>query len=121
MKHYPHHIGDSTVRKHGWNTYDYLSGLRGLPNIACCYAVYFDGSLRYIGSTNDLRNRFSGHAFRHSYAKSFITPWGEFDLPLSITIKYSASRRYGDWLMREARLIRRLKPVFNKKLKGRAA
>lgn len=121
MHNYLFHIGDSEGRMYGWKSFDYLKGRFELPRVACCYAVYFDGVLSYIGSTHDLRNRFSGHAFRHSYGKSFITPWGEFDLPLKITIKYSVSRRYGDWLMREARLIRRLKPVFNKRLKGRAA
>lgn len=121
MKHYSHHIGDAPVRMHGWHSYDYMNGRLGLPSVACCYAVYLDGVLRYIGSTSDLRNRFTGHGFRHSYGRTFITPWGEFDLPLSITIKYSPSRRHGDWLMREARLIRRLKPSFNKRLKGRAS
>ncbi len=90
-----------------------------MPCVACCYAVYFDGALKYIGSTNNLRNRFSGHAFRYSYGQSFITPWGEFPTPLDICIKFKPSRVYGDWLMLEARLIRRLQPMFNTKLKGR--
>lgn len=36
-------------------------------------------------------------------------------------IKYVVSRRYGDWLMREARLIRRLSPRANKTYVSRAA
>ena len=103
-----------------WLEFDYMEARRGLPKVACCYAVYLNGQLCYIGSTNDLRNRFSGHAFRHSYGNTFITPWGEFRLPLDFALKYRPSTKYGDWLMREARLIRRLQPVFNKKLKGRA-
>jgi hypothetical protein len=103
-----------------WLSINYFDGRKNLPTVACCYVIYFDGELRYIGSTGNLRNRFCGHAFRYSYGKSFITPWGEFDLPINITIKLRPSRRYGDWLMVEARLIRRLQPVFNSKLKGRA-
>jgi excinuclease UvrABC nuclease subunit len=102
-----------------WVEFDYLANMRGLPSVACCYAVYFDEELVYVGSTNDLRNRFSGHAFRHGYGKNIHTPWGEFPNTLKFNIKYKPSVKYGDWLMREARLIRRLQPRFNKKLKGR--
>lgn len=102
-----------------WLSLNYLQNRRELPIVACCYAIYFDDVLKYVGSTNNLRNRFSGHGFRYSYGKSFITPWAEMDLPLSMVIKFKPSRRYGDWMMTEARLIRRLQPVFNMKLKGR--
>lgn len=108
MKHYPQ-----------WSRIDYLKDRNKLPPVACCYVVYINGQLKYIGSTNDLRNRFSGHAFRYSYAKTFITPWAEFDTPVLVEIKFKPTRRYGDWLMLEARLIRRLQPAFNTKLKGR--
>lgn len=102
-----------------WKSVDYLDNMLSLPRVACCYVIYFNGELCYIGSTNNLRNRFSGHAFRHGYAKNFYTPWGMFKFPFEFRIKYSESRRYGDWLMREARLIRRLQPVYNTRLKGR--
>ena len=102
-----------------WHSINYLENMRELPIVPCCYAIYLNGSLKYIGSTNNLRNRFSGHAFRYSYGKSFITPWGDFPLPLNFSIKYRPSKKYGDWLMIEARLIKRLQPVFNLKLKGR--
>ena len=103
-----------------WTRIDYLESRMKLPTVECCYVVYFGGQLKYIGSTNNLRNGLSGHAFRFSYGKSFITPWGEFPLPLKVEIKFKPSRRYGDWLMLEARLIKRLLPAFNQKMKGRA-
>lgn len=103
-----------------WLSVDYLENRRGLPAVACCYVVYINSELCYIGSTNNLRNRFSGHAFHWGYANNFVTPWGEYCRPFEFSIKYSPSRKYGDWLMREARLIRRIQPAFNKKLKGRA-
>lgn len=102
-----------------WVEVVFLEAWRNLPKVPCCYAIYFDGQLKYIGSTSDLRNRFSGHAFRYGYAKNLYTPWGSFGLSTDIRLKYSPSKKYGDWLMREARLIRRLQPEFNVKLKGR--
>ena len=48
-----------------------------LPAVACVYAVYFDDSLVYLGSSVDVRNRFSEHKFRHGYGKNIITPWGD--------------------------------------------
>lgn len=102
-----------------WVSVDFLKHRRSLPYVACCYALYFDGELKYIGSTNNLRNRFSGHAIRYGYGKDLITPWADFPHTVRITLKFKESRRYGDWLMIEARLIRRLQPAFNTKLKGR--
>lgn len=104
-----------------WKLINFIENRLKLPVVACCYAIYFDGQLFYIGSTNNLRNRFSGHAIRWGYAKNLITPWGEFPDDIFIHIKYKPSKKYGDWLMLEARLIRRLQPDFNKKLKGRRA
>lgn len=99
---------------------NYLTNRLKLPVVACCYCIYINDDLVYIGSTNDLRNRFSGHSFRHGYAKNYHTPWCDYNLPIKIMIKYKPSLKYGDWLMIEARLIRKIRPVFNKKLKGRA-
>ncbi len=78
------------------------------------YAVYFDGRLVYVGSTNSLSNRFSGHAFRYGYGKTIITPWCEVPEDARIDIKAKPSRRLGDWAMWEIRLIARLRPEFNR-------
>lgn len=104
----------------GWIKLNYMESMFKLPVVACCYCIYINGDLVYIGSTSDLRNRFSGHAFGHGYAKNFHAPWCDYDLPVEIILKYKPSSKYGDWLMIEARLIRKIRPVFNKKLKGRA-
>ena len=81
-----------------------------LPRCACVYAFYLDGVLTYIGQTSDLRNRISEHRIRWGYANQVITPWGESK---NVVMKVSWSRRYGDWAMRELRLIRRLHPPGN--------
>jgi excinuclease UvrABC nuclease subunit len=85
-----------------------------LPNKPCVYAVYFDGDLVYVGQSSSLSNRFSGHAFRYGYAKNIVTPWQTIDDKVKIDIKAKFSERLGDWAMWEIRLIRRLKPIFNR-------
>jgi excinuclease UvrABC nuclease subunit len=97
-----------------WKDYQlYPSKDKVFPDAPCVYAIYFDGDLVYVGQTTSLSNRFGGHAFRYSYGKSIITPWQEVPSDTRITIKASGSLRLGDWAMREIRLIRRLKPIFN--------
>ena len=91
-----------------------------LPSIPAVYAVYFDNDLVYIGSSNNIRNRFSGHAFRYVYARNVVTPWQTIDDTVEIILKFRPTRKIGEWLMREIRLIQRLKPLFNSHHKGRA-
>lgn len=104
-----------------WETYCFFPHQERdqLPTHAGVYAVYFDGDLVYIGSSSNVRNRFSGHAFRYSYGKTIITPWQEIPQSTRIDIKVKKSVARGDWLMWEARLIYKLLPIFNKKLTGR--
>lgn len=96
-----------------WQEFGILPRVGTLPNKPCVYAVYFDGRLVYVGQTNRLQNRFCEHKFRHGYGKEIITPWGDVPGTTRVTIKVGFSIRYGDWAMREIRLIHRLKPVLN--------
>lgn len=96
-----------------WKEFTLFPGRSRLPDKACVYAVYFDGILKYVGQSNSLSNRFSGHAFRYGYAKNIITPWGEFPSGTRIEVKAKFSERLGDWAMWEIRLIARLHPIFN--------
>lgn len=108
----PHHRGSK------WLTFSPMRPWE-LPMVPACYAVYINGELVYVGQTVDLRNRFNLHRFRHSYGKTIITPWGDVPPDSVIQIKARISEKVGDWAMREVRLIRRLKPKFNDRLKGR--
>lgn len=84
-----------------------------IPKAACAYAIYLNGALSYIGSTENLRSRCRQHGIDQSpprYSNVIPTPWGSF---LNVVIKYRKYRQYGDWLAIEARLIRRLRPRFN--------
>lgn len=81
------------------------------PRGPACYVVYVDGRLVYVGSTENLYSRLRNHITDPiGFPGRFRTPWGE---GLAGVVKYRPSRRFGDWLMVEARLIRRLKPFGN--------
>lgn len=81
-----------------------------VPKHPACYAVYMDHALVYVGQTNDLRARLSGHRLRHGYANNFHTPWGQCK---TLLVKARFADRAGDWAMREFRLIKRLQPPEN--------
>lgn len=82
-----------------------------LPAKPACYVIYLDGVLSYVGQTNDLRKRIRAHGIDLArYSDGYDTPWGQFD---SVEIKARFGTVFGDWAMREARLIARLQPAMN--------
>jgi hypothetical protein len=97
-----------------WKKFGLYPNKTTLPNRACVYAVYFNDLLVYIGQSSSLSNRFSGHAFRYGYAKNIHTPWADIPSDTKIDIKAKFSEKLGDWAMWEIRLIRKLKPCFNR-------
>ena len=74
-----------------------------LPPLACCYCVYLDAELLYVGQTGNLRERFVYHAATKKFPQGFY-------------LKVRFGDRYGDWAMRELRLIRRLQPPMNRRV-----
>lgn len=82
-----------------------------VPKGPGCYAVYFGNDLVYVGSSYQVRNRLSGHRFDSCrYSAWTQTPWGS---AAKVTVKVRATKKYGEWLMLEARLLRRLAPRHN--------
>lgn len=76
------------------------SSFKKIPPVPGCYAFYRWRKLYYIGSSVNMRQRIWGHANS-----------GRIDKPTHI--KFKPTRRYGEWLMVEARLLRRLHPTAN--------
>lgn len=72
-----------------------------LPSHACCYVIQLDGKTIYVGQTLNLRDRFYSHTLHRQHPRE------------QITLKVKFGQRYGDWAMREARLVERLKPILN--------
>lgn len=84
-----------------------------VPQEPGVYAIYIDRVLVYIGQSTNLFQRLCSYNINFArYSDSIETPWGN---GFKVHCKYSLSSRYGDWLMREARLIRRLQPSGNKR------
>ena len=96
-----------------WSEHNPLS-LSKVNNDPCVYCVKIDGIVVYVGSTRRFRSRFYEHKFRYSYGKTVILPWCEINVGQTLTVKIKQSRKYGDWAMDEIRLIRKLKPIYNK-------
>lgn len=80
------------------------------PRKPCCYAVYLNGELSYIGQCSDLAKRMSAHGIRTGYSNSVMTRWGVFK---SVSVKARFASWNGDWAAREIRLIDRLQPHLN--------
>lgn len=80
------------------------------PAVGGCYAIYLDGKLSYIGQSVNLRSRLSSYRIRPTYGTGYFTPWGQV---ADVAVKVKIGHRYGDWAMRELRLIRRLQPSMN--------
>ena len=76
-----------------------------------CYAVLARGRVLYLGSAVNIRKRLQDHGLGCRWSRRRC-PWGELS---SIELRTCGSRRFGDWLAREARLIRRLRPPGNSK------
>lgn len=75
----------------------------------CVYAIFKDGLPMYVGRTNALYYRLHGHKSR-----GVVPVSGD-----GITIKFSQDRKYGENLMREARLIAALNPPHNKAFRAK--
>jgi excinuclease UvrABC nuclease subunit len=100
-----------------------------IPHGPGTYVVYQDGKVVYVGSTTNLKHRVRVYFTRNrpavpSYddmggywkdvARPFCTPWGFEHDGTRIRVKVKVSRRLGDWLMWEWRLISRLQPKYNR-------
>ncbi len=102
-------MGISPLRKGRWITSGItVSDLVVLPNVGACYVVYSGKRAVYVGSSGNLRARFSGRLTNDG--SRGVDLW--LSLP-NLWLKFKTTKRYGDWRMDELRLIRRLHPQFN--------
>jgi len=99
-----------------WKSLDLFRDSYKIPLVSCVYAFYFNGELVYIGSTINLKARLISYRFRIQFGK-LMTKWGIFDIDTKVIVKYRVSVKYAEWLMVEARLIKRLQPKYNISLK----
>lgn len=101
-------------KKSRWVSYniDDLPEWLSIASLPGCYVVYVDSKLVYIGQSMNVSKRVKNHEINFARYSSLIqTPWGQFK---SLKLKVHYSVKYGDWAMRELRLIKKLNPKFNK-------
>lgn len=91
-----------------WITFEVATAI--FPRKPCCYAVYLDGELAYVGQCRDMAARMSAHRLRLGYGSSVLAKWGAFK---SVVVKARFTSKNGDWAAREIRLIDRLQPRLN--------
>jgi excinuclease UvrABC nuclease subunit len=84
-----------------WKVFD-ITDSSTLPTTAGVYALFDANGLVYLGSSGCLRIRALRHPKKQKFRGTLITEG-----------RYSLNRKYGEHLMREARLIRRLRPRLN--------
>jgi hypothetical protein len=98
---------------------------KAIPSGPGVYVVYENDRIVYVGSTTELKKRVRvyftfHHAILGDYGgdnhidRTYGTPWGFKHDGDGIRVKVKQSRRCGDWLMWEWRLICRLRPRENR-------
>lgn len=92
------YLGERWIR---WDPYGSF-----LPKRPCCYVLFVNGIAVYVGQTMNLRARIQAHK-TDGMLKRLGTE--------GVTMKAHFGYRYGDWLMREARLILKLQPIHNQR------
>ena len=86
-----------------------------------CYVIFVGGRAAYVGQSDNVRRRMKNHGMvnvcgPNHFDGQTLTPWGDFPwsfAPVTGRVRYS--RRVGEHLMTEARLIYRLRPEFNRR------
>lgn len=89
--------------------------LEHLPQQHGCYVIYVGGLVQYVGQSENLRARLKSHLTHVKGSYLTETPWGT--LP-NVIVKIRRDLRYGERLMREARLIRKIQPPMNARIGG---
>jgi excinuclease UvrABC nuclease subunit len=83
----------------------------GAPIKPGVYAFFSGKTPLYIGSSTCMAVRMKQWKFvHHDDLYHTTTPWGVYD---KVWAKCRVMKKYGSWLMLEARLIQRLQPLHN--------
>lgn len=99
-----------------------ITDYRQAPQAPGVYVFMLDGKPYYVGQAVNLRVRIPAHIkpYAHLARRQFLHEHNLMARRCQ-TIKYKVGRRYGEWLMWEARLIKRLRPAGNEPTRRRWA
>lgn len=96
-----------------WITIDFLIP-RAFAERSAVYVIYIDNKLVYVGESINLYNRmtsYRGNEIKICNGK-ISTIWGK---GFSVYVKAKYPSKYGEEAMIERRLIRRLRPICNRR------
>lgn len=105
-----------------WRYVDPFHAWRFMPaDLPGVYAFSFGPRLIYVGQSRDLRTRLRTHGLysaRDDFGLYVYTPWGimRSSPANNVTLRIRVSKRSGDWLMHERRIIARTRPQFNRSI-----
>lgn len=86
----------------------------GLPAKPGVYVIYSGKRIVYIGSSKNINNRLKDHVYQKDRGNAHYARASRDISTLDVmVVKYKLSKKHGDWLMFEARLINRLRPPWN--------
>lgn len=103
----------------GWQSFD-PTWRRSVAPRPGCYVILLGGKAIYVGQSESVQRRITRYAFRNvpgheqMHDGHTATPWGYFhwrDGKITGKVRYAI--KFGEHLMAEARLIRKLKPRLN--------
>lgn len=98
-----------------WLTVPLATGsrpLRHAPDAPGCYVIAYQGRVIYVGVSQNVRIRLRAHLQKLTPGVLFSRRLGRLDMR-ALVVRVKVGRPYGEWLMTEARLIRRLNPPGN--------
>lgn len=98
-----------------------LTASRSIKAVPGCYVLMHGSRVMYVGQSENVRRRLMGYRFenfpdfdRQDYY--VMTPWGPwYGCGGEAAGRVFYAKRFGEQLMVEARLIRRLQPEFNRR------
>lgn len=97
-----------------WSKACLLRDEDSVPHRPGVYVIYIYDRPVYVGQSSNLALRLRSYKFRYGYNRNIKTPWGDFHDEAPVYCKFKTTRRLGDWLMWEYRLIQKLQPEHNK-------
>jgi len=79
------------------------------------YAFFLNGKCVYVGQAKNLQARMRAHIRMMRYVHKWQTTWGQW---FAFVVAIRQERYRYERFTLEARLIHRIKPLFNKQMKG---
>lgn len=97
-----------------WEVFD-PTNPKTMPRLPGVYVIFQGLTVVYVGSSRCVRHRMQGHRLDGNAGRSnYYSKSSEWTALSGLSGKFCVTHKFGEWLMLEARLIRRLSPSHNR-------